>query len=70
MIMKVIRPAFDYLRVLMINDDVGDGVLTEFEDGGIDERVGEEVVPAPSEHLLDGDRKVGVGDIEEWTWVR
>ena len=53
----------------MIDEDVRDGVLRQLEDGGIDEGVGQEVVPAPPKHLLDGDRQVGVSDIEEWAWV-
>lgn len=69
MILKILRPLLLNLRVLMVNDDVRDRILTELEDRSVDQRVGEEVVTTPPEQLLDGDRQVGVSDIEEWAWV-
>ena len=53
----------------MVNDDVRDRILAQLEDRGVDDRIGEEVVPTPPEHLLDRDRQVGVRDVEEWAWV-
>jgi hypothetical protein len=68
-VLKVFGPAFCYLRIFVIDDDIRDRVLTQLEDRRVDERVRQEVVPTPPEHLLDRDGQIGVSDVEEWGWV-
>ena len=68
-VLEVLRPVVHHLRIFVIEDDVRDWVLRQLEHCRVDERVREEVVPAPPKHLLDGDRVVRVREIEEWRWV-
>ena len=53
----------------MVDEYLRDWVLGKLEDCGVDDRVGEEVIPAPTEHGLDRNRQVRVRDVEEWAWV-
>ena len=65
MVVVILHPPLLHLLVWVIDNDVGDGVLAQLEDRRVDERVGEEVVAAELEELLDRRWQVGVRDIEE-----
>lgn len=69
MIVVVLHPPTLHLRVFVVDDDVGDGILRQLEHRRVDQRVGQEVVPAVPEELLDRRRQVRVRDVEERTRV-
>ena len=49
----------------MINYQIRNRVFRHLENGGVDQRICKEVIPAPPEHLLDGSGEIRVGYIEE-----
>jgi hypothetical protein len=53
----------------MLHFDIGDRILAQLEDSGIDQRIGHEVVATPPKQLLDRNRQVGMGNIEKRMWV-
>lgn len=66
---EVLRPLLHYLRVIMVNDHIRNRVLAHLEDDGVDERIGQEVVAAELEELLDTRWQVSVRNVEEGTGV-